>query len=100
MPSRAPAIVAILIAPIGDRRRDIVIISLEESGTRPARKPYHNSDPRPAASGPPLELRWQTVSMTIAPSVQRWVDEVRALTNPDRVVYCDGSDAERERLVA
>ena len=38
--------------------------------------------------------------MTIVPAIQRWVDEVRALTQPDRVVYCDGSDTERDRLVA
>jgi len=33
-------------------------------------------------------------------SITRWVEEVRALTKPDRVVYCDGSDGERDRLVA
>ncbi len=29
--------------------------------------------------------------------IDRWVDQVRALTTPDRVVVCDGSEAERER---
>jgi len=33
-------------------------------------------------------------------SITRWVEEVRALTKADRVVYCDGSDGERDRLVA
>jgi phosphoenolpyruvate carboxykinase (GTP) len=33
-------------------------------------------------------------------SVDAWVDEIRALTRPDAVVVCDGSDAERERLTA
>ena len=33
-------------------------------------------------------------------SVDAWVDEIRALTAPDAVVICDGSDAERERLTA
>ena len=31
-------------------------------------------------------------------SLQQWVDEVVALTRPDRVVWCDGSDAEAAAL--
>jgi phosphoenolpyruvate carboxykinase (GTP) len=40
------------------------------------------------------------MSATMSRSITRWVEEVRALTKPDRVVYCDGSDGERDRLVA
>src|SRR5262245_56570611 len=33
-------------------------------------------------------------------ALQRWVQEVSDLTAPSAVVYCDGSEGERERLVA
>ena len=32
-------------------------------------------------------------------SVEEWVDEVSRTTHPDRVVWCDGSDAENDRLI-
>jgi phosphoenolpyruvate carboxykinase (GTP) len=32
-------------------------------------------------------------------AMQRWVDEVSALTAPAQVVHCDGSEAEKERLI-
>lgn len=32
-------------------------------------------------------------------ALQTWVDHVASVTKPDRVVWCDGSDAENERLV-
>ena len=37
--------------------------------------------------------------MAINPAIERWVNDVRAITRPDRVVFCDGSEAERARLV-
>src|SRR5687767_15599714 len=31
--------------------------------------------------------------------IRRWVDEIAALTTPDRILFCDGTDAERDELV-
>jgi phosphoenolpyruvate carboxykinase (GTP) len=31
-------------------------------------------------------------------AIERWVEEIRALTTPDEVVYCDGSERERAQL--
>ena len=36
---------------------------------------------------------------TVSTAISRWVDEVSTLTTPESIVYCDGSDAERDRLV-
>src|SRR5215471_9814536 len=32
--------------------------------------------------------------------INKWVDEVAAMTRPDRVVVCNGSEAEKQTLVA
>jgi len=32
--------------------------------------------------------------------IRAWVDEVAAMTRPDRIVVCDGSEAEKDRLIA
>jgi phosphoenolpyruvate carboxykinase (GTP) len=32
-------------------------------------------------------------------AIQQWVDEVGRLTTPDRIVYCDGSEREKEELI-
>jgi len=37
--------------------------------------------------------------MEMNESVQRWVNEAAAMCRPDDVVWCDGSETERERLL-
>src|SRR5258708_31251985 len=34
------------------------------------------------------------------PAIRKWVDEIAAMTRPDRILVCDGSEAERDELVA
>ncbi|MBM2810117.1 MAG: Phosphoenolpyruvate carboxykinase [Chloroflexi bacterium] len=36
----------------------------------------------------------------MASSVEQWVDDVSRTTRPDRVVWCDGSEAENESLIS
>src|SRR6267378_3045096 len=37
--------------------------------------------------------------MPMPSSVEEWVDEVSRTTHPDHVVWCDGTDAENDRLI-
>ena len=37
--------------------------------------------------------------LEISPSLVEWVDEVAARTKPDKIVWCDGSDAEYDSLI-
>ena len=46
---------------------------------------------------PPSPLNF-TAFKTTHPGVQAWVDEMKALCQPDAIHWCDGSEEEKERL--
>ncbi|MPZ60498.1 MAG: phosphoenolpyruvate carboxykinase (GTP) [Propionibacteriales bacterium] len=50
--------------------------------------PAHDTSDKPGAESPP----------TSHTGILSWVEEVAELTQPDRIHWCDGSDAEWERL--
>ena len=47
---------------------------------------------------PAKPLQKDVMSKTTNPHLERWVKETAELTQPDQIVWCDGSEAERARL--
>jgi phosphoenolpyruvate carboxykinase (GTP) len=39
-------------------------------------------------------------SASLHPGIRKWVDEIAAMTRPDRILVCDGSEAEKAALIA
>src|SRR5688572_18322958 len=37
--------------------------------------------------------------MPVPPAIEKWVHEISALTTPDHIVYCDGSEREGQQLI-
>ena len=59
-------------------------------GKRPGRRTLDNVEAKCCTGG---EIR-------VATPLETWVDEAAKLAKPDRVVYCDGSEAEYQRMIA
>ncbi len=71
--------------------------------TPPVDQPLSSASLRPAAAGryhPRMATPAQSflALSEVAPTVKAWVDQVSALTRPDRIQWCDGSEAEFARL--
>src|SRR5512134_3900159 len=58
-----------------------------------------NLDPRDHAERPTEASRMATNPPTKNPHLTAWVEEMARLTKPDRVQWCDGSEAERKALL-
>ncbi|MGE3840730.1 MAG: phosphoenolpyruvate carboxykinase (GTP) [Vicinamibacterales bacterium] len=52
------------------------------------------------SSSSPRSTHRRERSLSSHPAIERWVKDVASLTTPDRIVYCDGSERERQQLVA
>lgn len=39
------------------------------------------------------------VKVNLHPSVYEWIDEMAKLTKPDKIVWIDGSEEEKQRLL-